>query len=800
TQSAFTNSQNSFIAAIKAAGAAACPKCMNFATGDNVIRTGQSLYNFTAGGCQNWTPLSCIGIVFNSLGPSFWGVSYEDEIGANGITPLQGPLQPATTGTVQNWLQQIASNGSGTCTVSAFSTTPGGFWSLTQSDFIIHGSATSGMNTPVGTILTATNIDSTHFTFPCPGVASGTYNHANDPSLTIEPIVNQWFGSSYIPYTAFATLRDQSISYSATHVPAAGSQQAQTNLTAMACWEGGLGCAQSLVNPASGNLVSGMADWADFYSSHSPAESYLISRTASHPYITDLASEAAGNELAWWARTAYGAYDPAKPVTQITQGSYINYDPVAGYTASVVSMSGNTITTSSDHSLRNIIPGITRAVMTGSSNSACNANYSVTGIPTSTSLTVALAATNFTGAISTGTLTFSGGGTLAVSTAIASGNVSANGGDPFTYAGSPNDAVMRHRGQTFTLSGTGNASFNGNTFYFSPENLSVAQDSNGTPVPVFNFRQVPNCSGTGGTLTIIQDNNAVRGRNASTEGFAYTSPQIAFLSTVEAVIAAGAAGTRFYNSISNVNGYVDHVQTQYGQTVKGGFTGLWGPVFAQQFAPFGAQFQLFSHPHWENGLSVPLWHGASIAGLVITRNQDLLFQPSLNPPDYGFTIDCGARGGSNGDILFCINGSEGPQTRTFLLSPYLQAGQSIVRYIANWQGISMTVLSAGTASDTLTLQAEDAVFYAFPATFAGRLQQPVISARLADVPTAAKIVVRIGYDSYTLDSGNVTQDCGAGSCTLNMDLGIGQPGARFFRLIYLSSNGAILATGDAQAL
>jgi len=191
--------------------------------------------------------------------------------------------------------------------------------------------------------------------------------------------------------------------------------------------------------------------------------------------------------------------------------------------------------------------------------------------------------------------------------------------------------------------------------------------------------------------------------------------------------------------------------------------------------------------------------------MLITRNQDLILQPlctrSQSPPDYGFTIDTTARCGANGNILVAINGSEGPETRTFNLAPYLQNGQNIIRYVlSNASTIAMTIITAGTTSDTLTLLPEDAVFYAHPATSAGRVRQPVISVNLADVSNATQIAVRYGYDAYTLDSGDVVQSCGTGTCILNMDLAIGQPGAHYYRLIYLGANGSILATSDVQTL
>ena len=85
----------------------------------------------------------------------------------------------------------------------------------------------------------------------------------------------------------------------------------------------------------------------------------------------------------------------------------------------------------------------------------------------------------------------------------------------------------------------------------------------------------------------------------------------------------------------------------------------------------------------------------------------------------------------------------------------------------------------------------------FPAVFATELRQPTISARLADVANATKVVARYGYDLYLLDAGNTVVDLAANNGVLPVDCNIGPV---YYRLIYLDVNGRVLATSDVQTL
>jgi hypothetical protein len=208
--------------------------------------------------------------------------------------------------------------------------------------------------------------------------------------------------------------------------------------------------------------------------------------------------------------------------------------------------------------------------------------------------------------------------------------------------------------------------------------------------------------------------------------------------------------------------------------------------------------QLFAHPHWENSQSVPTFWGTSTAMKLLQRLAMYILQPAQTTPDYGRNFETAVRSSSYGKILMTLNLTDSPKTQTWNLAPYLQSGQQILKYSATYRGIAVSTLTAGTTSDTVTMDPGMAVFYVFPSTSAGELAEPMLQARLADQPSATKIVVSYSYDGYWLDSSPVyTFDCGVGSCTLPVDPKIGTV---YYRLRYLNTSGKILATGDVERM
>jgi len=354
----------------------------------------------------------------------------------------------------------------------------------------------------------------------------------------------------------------------------------------------------------------------------------------------------------------------------------------------------------------------------------------------------------------------------------------------------------RKRGQKFTLTGTAplstptsaclvpaDCTFAAATFVLLPENTNWTTLPSSGAVGYLGYREIPVLNATGGTANILPDLSYHKGFSGA-QALADLNPGWAFGSVMECLLER-CAGQRAYKIQRNQNGYWDQI----------GFTNAQGQLTV--FSAAYASNQPYMNEHFEDGSAVPRFHAMSNASLMAQRLAKYLLQPSLNSPDCGFLVECAARAGSYGDVFFAFNASDGAQTKTFSLTPYEATGQNIIRYVVNDHSISgATIISSGTATDTITLQPEDAAFYVFPLNFAAELQQPAIAAGLADVPSATKVVVRFAYDRYYLDSAiSNVYDCGTGACTPSWDRNIGPV---YYRLIYLGPNSAVLATSDVQ--
>lgn len=778
-QSTFQSIQSSYVT--QSVGyISAYPKLRLSLTGDGFTGSDTNLWNVTRGTISGWSP-SGLTTMFSSWAgasvPSIWA-SMKDEVNsAWDHKPLQGPVN--FTAGVQSGLTSITSNGS-TCTANWTD------WSLNgPRKFIITGATTSGFNSAAGsTYSTSTNAGSSPnaFTFSCT-VASGTYNSSTDPGLTIEPYGVAWYNgnSDYLHYNAFEQIR-----------AARNGETGGVNMT----WPNAAGTFNESVADWSGNGVqsisgvSQIADANDLYWTHNACEELsnpTAAQNSTEPYLaawssTNVIIQEMGD---CQIREEYGSYNPDMPLLVQTQGVVSNYG-FEGYSVGISSCSGATINLSGPHNIPVLLPGVTRLWVTG--NSGCNGNYYVTSIAGPQTLQVALTATSFTGTGSGGTLTFQNGDSYTLSSISASGNVDpcggsggANGGticgDTFTYSGSANSAVNKHRGMTFTISGSSVSGFNTNTFIYSPENIVTATTNSNY------YRQLPSLSGSGGTATIVADNRYVRGRNGEEQN----DNQIGwnFSTVIEAAILR-AAGTRLYKFSQS---FGDWAET-YG---FGNF--IYNAIFQDTS---GQSVQLFSGPHWENMNSVPSFHSTSLANLLLERIQKYLLQPALSSPDYGPAFDACARSGSYGNMLMVGNFTDAPQARTISLTPYLEAGQQIVKMYVNPLGVwTVTSLAAGTASDTVTFDANGVVVYLFPVTYTGELDIPMVSANLADVSGATKLAVRFGYDQYLLDSSANVFGCASIPCSLPADRNIG---TIYYRLIFTSSTNQVLATSDVQTM
>ena len=736
-------------------------------TGDNWERVSTDLFAVTRGPSAAWSPAPMTSVL-NAWAGKAIAIEWQDEVNSGwNSAPLQGPLQ------FGNGPTSIVASG-GTCTVT---------WPLVSinatHNFLISGSVVANMNNPVGSLYDASSISASPFTFPCTGVANGTYNSANDPNLLFEPYATGWLNNTngsttspndYIRWNAFATFKSWINAANAGRPNADWPNAGSTNCSSVANWE----------NPA-----NGLADFATKYYAGFTGL-YLSSRAGISGLIANLGDV---------SRTYYGCYSPNAPLLHQASAVPNNYG-FQGIPLTVTSFNGNTVTFSSPHSVSNVLPGTSRITLSGMSNSADNGNYYILSTPTATSMTLVLAATDFVSAGTGGTLTFQNGDTEPLANFTATGTTDGPAGpcgtaggsgagsicsDTFSYTGSPDANVNRHRGQTFTATGvTGNSAFNTRTFFYLPENVQ-------TPAAVFgnHYRELPQGASISGSAIVIPDNNCVLGRNAVVQ--LPTDPAIAFVNVIYTMILRGA-GYRLYNTMTNQQGY----------NPTGGFVGPNGTLNNTFFGETSNQtVQLYAHPHWEDYYSVPDWRAVGLANLLNNRIAAYSLTASLPTPDYGAAFECVARTGAKGMMMACVNMTNAAQTRTFNLTPYLHSNQQIVRFTGSSTGITLATLNAGTSSDPETVRTGQVMIWLFPAAFATELLQPAVSARLADVASAVKVVARYGYDQYLLDAGNTVVDLALNNGVLPVDRNIGPV---YYRLIYLDINGRVLATSDVQVL
>jgi hypothetical protein len=831
---------------------------MIWTTGDNQIRELSYLYAAAQGptSARNGSTWSQSGIaaVFQAIananamgGPQVAGMTAMDEFSYS-ATPLQGPITLSSTGNVQNWLgggQIDCTQNSGTvCVVTANALGPMKGWSgfQTEDGEVITGSV-NGFNSTAGeTCLAWTSISATQFSFPKPsGVTAAVYNSSNDPNLRIWASTSAcgWFtppgGSSATDFSwddDLAYWRSQINSVSG-HIPVAPSIAASGTLIQTACANGGANsyCGQSLTE--NGSTISGLGDFDDHYWTHvAQCEVYLMSHQQLNGYINDLIPSCSIEEVPY-LRLFYGSYDPTSPLVTISEGTPAWYGFLSAQNLTVTSCMGNTITFASAHHIVNFLPGFGKLSITGSTDPNCNTNFMILSAPTATTLTVARASTAVTCVDSGGcashnlasaTLTFQNGDTYCPSgcTFPAMYEIQAGGandcgtGNPCamgfgstkmdygtsecTNTGSA--AFLRHRGQTFTISGaTGSQAsyFNSLTGYYDIENLAQPTDGNGTTWSCYNYwREIPNLNGTAGTASIIPDGSLIPGRNAwNAMSPGNADPYQTQLSIVGAMYLR-AAGHRLYQFQDNPNGYNP---IAYGAQNKGGWVSINGTANA-----FGQSYlvnQLYSHSNAENWQSVPdFWAGSTASRMWTRVAKYYLGATALDAIDYGPLIQSGTFQSAYGYLHMLTNFSNGTATRTVTLTPYETSGQNVILWIADpLKGIlPLTIISAGTATYSLTLAAGEAAYFVFPINFAIELDLPTVALRLADVPNATSIGASCGYDPYLLpNAAPVNLGGGTGglvTAQLMMDKNVAPV---YCTLSYLGSSNQLLAGGPKSA-
>ncbi|MGA2214780.1 MAG: hypothetical protein ABSH31_16005, partial [Bryobacteraceae bacterium] len=542
-------------------------------TASSFTQSSQNLYGAVAGPASQWTiPAPQIAYSTWSDYSNMRGCSMHDEVtGAWNRFPLQGPLTIGASS--QSSISSIVASG-GTCTVNG----PGGAFPLAINSahkFLFTGSSIANLTSVYPNYYTASSFlpaggPYTSFTFPCAGVANGTYT---SDTGQLQPYATGWQANTstgFAPVTSFATIANQWAASGATFGlgwPPAGDAYCEPGWWGNTAFPG----AQTIGG------VNQVAQFADVYAPNGTS-TYLIQRRSANAIVN------ASLYTGWTQRVMYGCYNPQLPLVMISTGVAVgagdNGYGLTPHTVPVASASGNTITFSSAHGINNIIPGMTRLSITGATdsggavdttNSTINGGtpadtyaFYVLSAPTPTTLTVAMSFPDFSVAGLGGTATFSNGNTATINSLGGEGFLAINRQTcQFGLCGSKMSATTttntRNYGYTFTLttppSGTvtTNAQCIGSpcnltrTFIELPENLTPTASTTSF------WREIPILASTGGTASIVTDNNYVKGRN-NAPAYDDTNPDWVAGEEFEAEIMRVTA-TRIYQGNPAISGY-----------------------------------------------------------------------------------------------------------------------------------------------------------------------------------------------------------------------------------------------------
>ncbi|MBZ5608749.1 MAG: hypothetical protein LAP38_10850 [Acidobacteriia bacterium] len=714
------------------------PVCTSFAGGSHATYTGT--YGAPASySTPGWTYLMQ---KYRDLGHTV-GFSMADEVNYDWSSPTANGQVRSNTSCLSdandNCFVSVTSTGNGTCTVNWTNWAQNG----TGQFGIFGATAHSALNTtPGGTlyrIVDRTNPNS--FTFTA-GVCSSAFTAdvSSDAGMHIEPFIDQWeSGSAYFHYNGLSGVL----------MPMVNSVVNRSKIT----WPAAAGSSPYSNYQFMGN--NAMGDFGEFYWSYSG--SYGGSALNMFPY--DLVPT-----MGLMLRQRHGDMSAPRAWLALTNGTTTNHGD-QGFTLGIDHISGNTVYFTGPHGMYNIVPDISRGWFAGTSNSYYNVDVFFDSCPTATTCTFALRSPSSSVSGSGGTATFVGGSSHGLAS-ISGGCCGAN--QIFFSSSAPMYEVQR----LFTISGNSQSYYNTNRFWLSANSYSSQQY----------WREVPPSasSATGGTATIIRTNAYVMGIQENPPE-AVSGPRPMFMTPIYAALL-GAAGHRDY-SLGVDFDFLPH----------GSFPRFHDNTYDDN------QSQI--HPLYSDGDAGQTtgWYAASTANILNAGVAKFVLQPrATGAPDLGYQFETSLRSGSYGKLLMSLYFGVYPQARTVDLAACAASGQPTLRYVADWRGIDVATIAAGTTTDTVTFPPGGAVYYVCPLNFNDDYAAPVISARLADVPNATKIVVRYSYHPALLQTRfDNAVDCGSGTCALPVDRSLGTV---YYQLQYLSGSGAILATSDQQTL
>jgi hypothetical protein len=669
---------------------------------------------------------------------------------------------------------------------------------------IFGGTSTAGLalNSTIGTPGTSTGLYSPTgasggFTFTGPSGASGAnITSSTDPSIRIEPFAFNWQtavpggGGDYSHYQDFATM--SSLVHAGGSIISA-APRAIAGPVSQCGWGGA--CSYAAGSPA-------FSDYAIIY--NSPGSN------GTAQYVALPAIRTANLNVFPQNRTFINGAGSLRAFIGQTQFIQTNWG-MNGQVITGVSCSGSLCTFPSPicgagtaNSLCNVVPYVSRVIGSSSSNSYYNANFYIDNCPTATTCNISRQYPSIAGLVqgSGGTITIAGNGvTMGPTNPFPC--IIVNGGSPnntfnlrSSSVGTGGNcsgttsvpvAVTHSAGLTFTLSGmTGSSAsyYNANTFILSQFPSPYITESD-TP------REVPPSSQSTSsvTFTLNADDGWVRGQGQSFYGEIVQGPRVPFAFVLAQAIT-GATGVRAYTSGENFNVDQNFYKAFGSFPCQTGSDCLQGG--ATQFYDQGADLvRFFNSPTNANLLLQRL---AATGYLYGTRG---------NAPDIGFNIESSVRQGSKGNLLLTANFQDGAQTHSVNLAACDVSGQAKIRYTVSWTTITITTLPSGTLTDAPTWPAGGAVIYLCPNNEAAEYPQPLLSVHLADVTNAASVAVQYAYSPWFLSGlpaagipNSVNCSTGA-TCVIPVDKKIGP---LYYRLIFMSSPGAVVATSDIQTL
>ena len=326
-------------------------------------------------------------------------------------------------------------------------------------------------------------------------------------------------------------------------------------------------------------------------------------------------TDANGPNIATNIRSWYTDWGAPQAFLTLASGITMDYG-FQGTTVPISSIVGPLVTFSSPHGVYNIVPGVSRITISGSSNSYFNGNFLIDACPTATSCLISRVSPSASGIPDTpnaGTITYADGTTSATVTMCADGG-GACGSLQYAFQRGgltcPGTGVSAtKRGLTFTWAGSGaNSYYTSNTFMFNNYVYPVSVANCG-------WREVPPSSQTSGSASgvVIPDNNYVRGRNYNL-GEAQTGPRYPFGYAALAAVL-GSSGLRFYLLGADQN-YVYQGDPIFGST-------------SNQLVQAGPS------PTYNQGEAVPTRHFWSLAAVNYyraLRKNRLPLQPALRLP------------------------------------------------------------------------------------------------------------------------------------------------------------------------